>query len=340
MESVWGREGKAIFMGDERGDRASGAPTRIAPALALATAQARTEPEARRIGPSSEEPEWRGWDLPAGPLPIWIFDARTGAIVAANDAAMSTYGYTRAELLASCAHDLCQPQDARGELVTSVRTKALSWTGAFKQRRKDGAMFEADIALIETGDAAHAAMMVIANPKAPTETERQRRSEPVSERRMLSHGAIALIALDARELTLEVRDRVRDRAAAKGTHLFVDCVWCACIRVWVQPNAFSEALYELVANAVQVTREGCPVVVSVCKSNVGDVLWEIQDASEQTGECGPAEPGYPLEPSSQRRSGLGVAFPSAVIEKNGGSLRFDLVPGVGTKATIWLPGLR
>jgi PAS domain-containing protein len=310
------------------------------------------------MGPSSEEPEWRGWDLPAGPLPIWIFDARTGAIVAANDAAMSTYGYTRAELLASCAHDLCQPQDARGELVTSLKTKALSWTSAFKQRRKDGGMFEADIALIETGGAAHAAMMVIANPKAPTETERpvvgdQRRehaqrledpiwsrSAPLTKRRMLPRSASALVAVDARELTLEVRDRVRDRAAAKGTHLFVDCAWCACIRVWVQPNAFSEALYELLANAVQVSREGFPVIVSVCNSNVGDVLWEIQDASEETAECAVGEPGHPLEPSWQRRSGLGVAFPAAVIEQHGGSLRFESVPGIGTKASIWLPGLR
>jgi signal transduction histidine kinase len=166
------------------------------------------------------------------------------------------------------------------------------------------------------------------------------RSEPPADRRPLSRGARAFVAVDAREMTLRVRDRVRDRAAAKGTHIFVDFASRAAIQVRVQPNAFSEALYELLANAVQVTREGFPVIVSIRNGDAGDVVWEIQETSEETIQCAAAQPGYSLEPSLRKRPGLGVAFPAAVIEWHGGSLRFESAPGIGVKAMICVPGVR
>jgi len=124
------------------------------------------EHEGRRAGLSAEETESLVWLLLASPFAMWIFDPLTGAIVAANEAALLTYGYTRAELLACCVQDLCQLQDPHGGFIPILPAKACPWTGTVKQRRKGGAEFEADIAMFETGNEAHVAFMVIMNPIA------------------------------------------------------------------------------------------------------------------------------------------------------------------------------
>jgi PAS domain-containing protein len=94
---------------------------------------------------------------------MWIFDPPTGLLVVANDAALYAYGYTRTDLLTRRVQDLCQPHGNEW-LMTTLRVKGSLWAGTVTQRRKDGAAFDADMAMIETGSAAHPAIMVIANP--------------------------------------------------------------------------------------------------------------------------------------------------------------------------------
>ena len=120
--------------------------------------------EARRPGLSAEDAEGCDRRLPASPFPMWIFDPRTGLIVAANSAAEQAYGYTRAGLLACSAQDLCQPRDPHDGLMTLFANDESLWTGTVKQRRKDGAAFDADVATIGTRDAARPAIIVIVNP--------------------------------------------------------------------------------------------------------------------------------------------------------------------------------
>jgi signal transduction histidine kinase len=143
--------------------------------------------------------------------------------------------------------------------------------------------------------------------------------------------------LDARELAQQVCERVRDRAEAKDVDVVLHC---ACSRVWVQPNAFQEALYELLANALQVTRRGYPAIIDVRETGDGGVLWQIQDSGEGMPERAPAESGRLPHPAELGGRGLGVAFSRAVVEGHGGTLRFESAPGVGTTASIWLPGKR
>jgi PAS domain-containing protein len=120
--------------------------------------------EARRPGSPANDAE--GWDrrLPASPFPMWIFDPRTGLLVAANNASEKAYGYTRADLLACCVQDLCQPQAPDDGLMTTLLANESLWMGTVRQRRKNGAEFDADVATIGTGDAARPAIMVIVNP--------------------------------------------------------------------------------------------------------------------------------------------------------------------------------
>jgi histidine kinase/DNA gyrase B/HSP90-like ATPase len=344
---------------------------------------------------SAKETESPVWPLPASPFAMWIFDPLTGAIVAANEAAVHAYGYSYAELLACCVQDLCQLRDPHGGFMPTLQPDAWPWTGTVKQRRKGGAEFEADIAMFETSNEAHVALMVVMNPIAmttgregevssmkrtdvatqdqPAEAPTTRsktllgRATPISwlsdpapgpqrrghadraedsgspeskrahDRRAVTWGATEFVAVEARELARQVRERLRVRAAEKNSHVFVDCT---CGRVWVQPQAFSEALYELLDNAVRATRKCHPVIVDACDTAEGDVLWQVQDAGDGMSDRTLAELGQSPQATWAEGSGNGVAFARAVIERHGGLLRFETASGVGTTASIWLPGAR
>jgi signal transduction histidine kinase len=136
--------------------------------------------------------------------------------------------------------------------------------------------------------------------------------------------------VEAHELAQRARERVR--AAADDKHVDV-VIYSTCSPLWVQRQAFEEALYELLDNAVRATRRRHPVLVDVRNSSDGDVLWQIQDTGEGMSEDALARLGRP--PRSVAESGVDRAW--AVIEKHGGMLRFESALGVGTTASIWLP---
>jgi PAS domain S-box-containing protein len=92
---------------------------------------------------------------------MWIVDRHSGAIVGANDAAVEAYGYTREQLLACTVDDICPPQGPGDGLGMAPRTDVTPLIRALRQRRRDGSMFEADIATIDYSDAEHTATMVL-----------------------------------------------------------------------------------------------------------------------------------------------------------------------------------
>jgi signal transduction histidine kinase len=46
---------------------------------------------------------------------------------------------------------------------------------------------------------------------------------------------------------------------------------CSCATLWVQPRAFSQAIYEILDNAIRATRRHHPVVVDLRDTGEGDV---------------------------------------------------------------------
>jgi signal transduction histidine kinase len=145
----------------------------------------------------------------------------------------------------------------------------------------------------------------------------------------------ALAAVDARELLHLVRERVRLDADARDVDVVVHC---SCAPVWVEPESFPEAIYELLDNAVRATRRGHPVMVDVRDTADGDVLWQIQDAGKGMADEDLARIGQPPDEAQPDGRGLGVALAWRVVEEHHGLLRFESAPGVGTTASIWLPG--
>ena len=162
------------------------------------------------------------------------------------------------------------------------------------------------------------------------------RSMPLLERalaftRLCRPGSFVTVDPDA--LTRAVRDRVQDLADGRDVDVVVHCT---CGPVLVEPEAFSEALYQLLENAVRETRRGHPVMVDVRHGGDG-VLWHVQDAGQGMPVQDVARLGQLTDVAWPEGRGLGLALAWAVVEEHGGTLRFESAPGVGTTATIWLP---
>ncbi len=81
----------------------------------------------------------------ANPLPMWIRDERTMAILAVNEAALQSYGYSREEFLKLKASDLIAPEEISRflETVTS-RDPGGGYTNYWHHRRRDGSVMEVE----------------------------------------------------------------------------------------------------------------------------------------------------------------------------------------------------
>jgi PAS domain S-box-containing protein len=112
------------------------------------------------------------------PIPMWVFDAESLMVLAANDAAVEQYGYSREEFLGLNILELRPPNEvpalmnALTELPTSLRDAGI-WT----HRRKDGTLFEAEIAAHRIVFDGRPSTVVVANDVS----ERQRARAAVQE---------------------------------------------------------------------------------------------------------------------------------------------------------------
>jgi len=82
----------------------------------------------------------------ANPEPMWVYDHETFRVLAANQAAIASYGYTAAELLSMSVYDLHPPIDhpALAELLRQPRELAATRTG-LHHRKKDGTIIDVEI---------------------------------------------------------------------------------------------------------------------------------------------------------------------------------------------------
>jgi two-component system cell cycle sensor histidine kinase/response regulator CckA len=124
-----------------------GSMAAVANLIALGIKRKRSEEEQR----ASEERYRLLFE--SNPHSLWVYDQATFAFLAVNDAALSHYGYSRAEFLAMTALDIGSPEEIpafREEHETLVAQHEPGRTyrspHTFKHRRKDGAIIEVDIA--------------------------------------------------------------------------------------------------------------------------------------------------------------------------------------------------
>jgi two-component system, cell cycle sensor histidine kinase and response regulator CckA len=82
----------------------------------------------------------------AHPQPMWVFDVDTLSILAVNDAAVYTYGWSREEFLAMTIMDLLAPDDPSPGLAGTVERVGQRGESALaRHRRRDGSVVEMEI---------------------------------------------------------------------------------------------------------------------------------------------------------------------------------------------------
>jgi two-component system cell cycle sensor histidine kinase/response regulator CckA len=92
------------------------------------------EIEARSAAIVSASEERHRLLFEASPVPMYVFDGRSLAFLAVNDAALALYGYSREELLSMCLTDV----KVEGDDV--VVQAASSWSGTRSHRKRDGSV--------------------------------------------------------------------------------------------------------------------------------------------------------------------------------------------------------
>jgi PAS domain S-box-containing protein len=160
-----------------------GARQRAAEASAAAAAGARAHPDAdvaRRLI-AADAAAYR-FLFEGNPLPMWVRDARTSAIVAVNDAALRLYGYAREEFLGTTGFDLRAPEDrpAYREFLDE-RDPATTTVRRWRHLRKDGTPIEVEITA--AGFAYRGRWLRLAVIKDVTEAARAERALRESEQR-------------------------------------------------------------------------------------------------------------------------------------------------------------
>jgi PAS domain S-box-containing protein len=114
----------------------------------------------------------------SNPHPIWVYDSDSLAFLAANQAAILHYGYSREEFLAMSIKDIRPPEEVPAllESLSSVPSGQIN-AGTWKHRKKNGEIIEVEITSHQLTFAGRSAEIVLANDV----TERKRAEKAINE---------------------------------------------------------------------------------------------------------------------------------------------------------------
>ncbi|MBX3264667.1 MAG: HAMP domain-containing histidine kinase [Labilithrix sp.] len=140
--------------------------------------------------------------------------------------------------------------------------------------------------------------------------------------------------VEVRRLFDAVCESLRDRAEAARVNLVVDCEGG---RLTACEGELREALFNLISNAIEATPEHGTVFVRTEVTAEGDHVWSIHDSGVGMRRDVLAQIGVPHRTFRRGGSGLGVALARAILNRHGGTVRFDSARGRGTTVTIRLP---
>src|SRR5690242_10425342 len=99
----------------------------------------------------------------SNPQPMWVYDIETLRFLAVNDAAVSHYGYSRAEFLSLTIKDIRPPEDV--PLLSSylgASTAEVDHAGEWRHRKKDGTPITVEITATRLSFAGRRAEFVLA----------------------------------------------------------------------------------------------------------------------------------------------------------------------------------
>jgi signal transduction histidine kinase len=140
--------------------------------------------------------------------------------------------------------------------------------------------------------------------------------------------------VSAEQVFEAVRVQVEDLAEAKRVRLeFV----VGPSGIWGDRNALTEALVNLVKNAIESSGDGDTVVVTSMEGAEGGQLWTVRDSGPGIPQAVLVRLGAPIASCKDNGAGLGVAVACDIFDNHGGLLQIESGPGWGTTVSIWIP---
>jgi len=134
-----------------------------------------------------------------------------------------------------------------------------------------------------------------------------------------------------------VRARVEDVAESRRVRLeFV----IGPGGLWGDRKALTEALVNIVKNAVESSEPADTVVVTGAEGAEGGQLWTVRDTGPGIPRNVLTQLGAPILSCKENGAGFGIAVACDVFEDHGGLLHIESAPGCGTTVSIWLPILQ
>lgn len=261
---------------------------------------------------------WMRRRLSTSRVPMFVVDRASGAIVATNDAGATMHGVDAASELAGHSID-----ELFAEPPPTLEDSA--WR-SFRMRERTGAVYVGEVTTVSADDDDVVLLVrpalrmhsrtLFPRPRAYARDEDELRPTP----------ALPRVQADPRVFVRLVVARTRPLATEK--HVAV-VVRVECGDVWVRPDAWLAALYELVRNAVEASGTGDPVFLDVVDLGDGETLWQVQDTGRGM--------------SKQAVSALGAGgnggldLVRAVVQVHDGLLRIDSALQAGTTVSVLLP---
>jgi len=241
--------------------------------ILLADARAIQKREAERK--QSQELYQKLFD--SNPQPMWVFDIETLRFLMVNDAAVSQYGYSRAEFLSMTAKDI-RPAEEIPALLADIANspELLQKSPGWVHRRKDGSLIDVEISAHLIDFEGRPARMVLANDVTERKQMEQALQHSEAQFRTLVEQlpAITYIAsLDEASSTLYVSPQVeRILGISPEEYLAVPDMWLQQLHP-VDKERVLQELDESHRNSTPFNSEYRMI------SKHGDVIWLSDSAT-------------------------------------------------------------
>ncbi|MEW6730649.1 MAG: PAS domain S-box protein [Acidobacteriota bacterium] len=161
--------------------------------------------EVETLTPQDTEERYR-YLFEHNPQPMWVFDQTTLAFLAANNAAIHQYGYSREEFLAMTLKDIRPAEDIPTLLDhISHNNRDFGRSSVWRHRKKDGSIIDTEVIWHAIDFAGRQAKLVLANDI--TERNRAENELKRSEARfrcLVEQAADAIFIIDASRRIVDV----------------------------------------------------------------------------------------------------------------------------------------
>ncbi len=192
------------------------------------------------------------------PHPMWVYDLKTLAFLAVNDAAVEKYGYTRQEFLSMTLADIRPAEDVPRLLEDVAQERpTLQHSGEWRHRLKDGRIIDVEITSHTFSFDGHNSVLVIAQDI----TERKVAQEALRQsefkfRKFVEESSVGIMLIDEQGRIVEWNRAVEDLSGIARDEVIYEPCWDVRWRLIPLEQRTAMALNEIKSQTREALRTG------------------------------------------------------------------------------------